>query len=447
MVKVSIIMPLYNAAKYLEECLQSVLGQTFSDFELICINDASTDATLEILRSFQKEDSRINILTNSERCGAAVSRNKGMSMASGRYLAFLDGDDIFDERMLEKAYCCIEANKADIVMYEYKHVPSVNIHHKIFRLHGKEYRDRYCSVPFSVKNHMPYEFLKWSFVPWNKLYSREFIISNKLEFQSLSCANDVFFVCMALMLAQRVIVLNDDKLMVYARFHSEPTRISFNRDPMCTYLAMQKVEEELIRRGAFGQLFQHFYLSAFFALRYAVEQTKDLDEAKKFYQFLQSDGIAGLRSLGQKYYWMLDEYIKSRLESFEQKSYESKWYLEENILKLYLEINAESVTKLFHKYMQSGSGIGIWGTGVNGKTLLEFCMEHQLEVEAVIDKNNEKWGEKLFGYEISRPEAVLDKIQVIVISAQFIYDSVMKEVQKSGKKIEVIDINQYLNII
>ena len=123
MSKMSVIMPLYNAEKYLEECLDSVMAQTFTDFELICVNDAATDATLEIAERFRAKDSRIKILNNDVRSGAAYARNKGMEDAQGEYLAFLDGDDIFDEGMLGAAYQTAIDCMADIVMYEYKHVP------------------------------------------------------------------------------------------------------------------------------------------------------------------------------------------------------------------------------------------------------------------------------------------------------------------------------------
>ena len=91
---ISIIMPLYNAARFLEESLESIRKQSFQDFELICINDASTDNTIQILQTFQIKDSRIKILSNDERRGAAFSRNRGMREAKGTYLSFLDGGDI-----------------------------------------------------------------------------------------------------------------------------------------------------------------------------------------------------------------------------------------------------------------------------------------------------------------------------------------------------------------
>ena len=117
--KISVIMPLYNAERYLEESLKSVLSQSLSDFELICINDGSTDNTLNILRTFQKEDNRIVVLENAQRQGAAYSRNKGIEAAKGKYLSFLDGDDIFEEEMLEAGYQAAFENAVDVVIYEY----------------------------------------------------------------------------------------------------------------------------------------------------------------------------------------------------------------------------------------------------------------------------------------------------------------------------------------
>ncbi|MCR4893075.1 MAG: glycosyltransferase, partial [Lachnospiraceae bacterium] len=100
---VSIVMPLYNAAKYLKDTLESVLTQRYSFFELICINDCSTDGTADLLDSYQKTDERIRVLNNDCRMGAGLSRNIGMKEAKGEFLAFWDGDDIFDEDYLFEA--------------------------------------------------------------------------------------------------------------------------------------------------------------------------------------------------------------------------------------------------------------------------------------------------------------------------------------------------------
>jgi len=124
MVNISIIMPLYNAEKYLEETLQSISMQKYKEYELICINDASTDGTIKILNKFCTLNNRIKILENRIHLGAANSRNRGIHAAKGKYITFFDGDDIFDEELLELSYKEIEKYNADVVMYEYMHVPS-----------------------------------------------------------------------------------------------------------------------------------------------------------------------------------------------------------------------------------------------------------------------------------------------------------------------------------
>ncbi len=101
--KISIVIPVYNVKRYLHQCLNSLLAQTFSDFELICVDDSSSDGSLEILQDFQKKDPRIQIL-NQQNQGAAIARNKGIDFASGEYLFILDSDDYFHLELLEKCY-------------------------------------------------------------------------------------------------------------------------------------------------------------------------------------------------------------------------------------------------------------------------------------------------------------------------------------------------------
>lgn len=99
---VSIITPVYNAAAFLNQTIDSVLGQTFTNFEYILINDKSTDNSLEILEAYQAKDSRIKVITLQENSGAAIARNTGLAAAAGRYIAFIDSDDTWHSEKLEK---------------------------------------------------------------------------------------------------------------------------------------------------------------------------------------------------------------------------------------------------------------------------------------------------------------------------------------------------------
>lgn len=444
--KISIIMPLYNAEKYLKETLESVQAQTFREFELICINDASTDSTMDILLEFQKKDEKIIVLSNEARSGAAYSRNKGIKVAKGEYLSFLDGDDIFEEEMLSVGYHSIKSNNVDVLMFEYKHVPSERIYHKEKIIHGANYVNSFCKTPFCIRKRESYEILNWHVAPWNKLYRKDFILSNQLMFQSLSCANDVYFVCMALFLAENVLVLEDERVMVYARDHFEPSRISFKRDPVCTYLAMEKVQQELIKRGIWGEVFRHYYCELLFTLVSALESTSDLAIACEFYTFLQQEGIRRLRALGGAYYEQIDEYIKSGMEQFENQSFDTYWYKNINVLGLYFERNKQQVIDLFQQYTCRGMNIAIWGMGINGKFLLDFCNKHHLKITAVVDTSSEKQGENILGYCVEAPERVYKNVQVIIISGRLISQSVLEMLGEKRKDFEIVDINEFFSI-
>lgn len=445
--KISVIMPLYNAGKYLEESLKSVLSQTLSDFELICINDASTDNTISILLAFQKEDDRIVVLENEKRQGAAYSRNRGIGIARGTYLSFLDGDDIFDETMLEAGYQAASGNAVDVVVFEFKHVLSDVIYQKEKVRHKKEYKNKFCQQPFRISEITPCEFLIFSSGPWNKLYKREFVMKQQLRFQTLSCSNDVYFVLMAMMLANRVLVLNDNKVMVYARDHFEPSRISFNRDPMCAYKAMEKLQEELIERGLFCELYEHFYLRLFFTLQCALKSTIDANTARNFYNYIKSQGISVLRKKGSEYYAKLAPYIKYLLGQFELMDFSTGWYEKIDVLELFMEEKADKVIGLFHRLAQEGKTTGVWGAGRNGSILLELCNRKQIYIDMVVDMNPEKQGKQIAGYTIQSPEQAYDKLQAVIVVGRTVGESVKQFLENKGIHINVIDMIEYLEIV
>lgn len=116
MPKISVIIPAYNAEKYISECLNSVLSQDFDDFEVLCVNDGSTDKTEEIINSFNNPKV---ILINQKNIGASISRKNGLEKAKGDYILFVDSDDILEEHTLKLVYENAIKNKSDIVYFKY----------------------------------------------------------------------------------------------------------------------------------------------------------------------------------------------------------------------------------------------------------------------------------------------------------------------------------------
>ena len=111
---ISVIMPVYNVEKYLKNSLNSILTQSFTDIEVICVNDESTDGSLEILKEFEQKDRRVKVINQKNR-GNGGARNTGLKHAKGEYVYFFDSDDALFPEALEKMYENITSNESDLV--------------------------------------------------------------------------------------------------------------------------------------------------------------------------------------------------------------------------------------------------------------------------------------------------------------------------------------------
>lgn len=179
MVKISVIMPVYNTAAYLRKSIESVLQQSMPNFELICVNDGSTDNSAEILSEYEKKDNRIIIINQSNK-GAGESRNVGLSQAKGDYLFFMDADDWIDEKFLEELYKSAESSKADIVETTKSYNCYANNRIELF--------DKRKAVGFKANG----IFFRRDVV-WDKLFRREFVNRYNIKFPNGLCHNDAFF--------------------------------------------------------------------------------------------------------------------------------------------------------------------------------------------------------------------------------------------------------------
>ena len=122
---VSVIIPVFNTSEFLRQCLDSVLGQTLRNIEVICVDDGSDDNSVEILREYEQKDERVRIILQ-ENAGGGAARNKGMDIARGKYLSFLDSDDFFEPKMLEEAYNKSERVGAEICVYKVRRYDNNN---------------------------------------------------------------------------------------------------------------------------------------------------------------------------------------------------------------------------------------------------------------------------------------------------------------------------------
>ena len=254
MPKISVILPIYNSEKYLEDCLVSIIGQSFSDIEIICINDGSTDNTYQIIDKYANSDSRF-IVVNQENKGAAVARNIGLELAKGEYVIILDSDDYFDKYMLEEFYNLAQKTKSDIVVSNSFSEDGITGEKKIPKHHLK--KQLLSENIFNYKQYYKYIFnfsVGWA---WDKFYKLDFIKKNDLKFQDLKSTNDVFFVFKSLICANNIAIL--DKPLITHRINL-CTQISSNRDksPMCFIDAIIAIKQELERQNIYDIVKQSF---------------------------------------------------------------------------------------------------------------------------------------------------------------------------------------------
>ena len=192
--KVSVVIPVYNAEKFIDRCLGTVCGQTLTDIEVIVVNDGSTDKTLEKLHLWANDDARI-IVVEQENRYAGAARNKGLSIATGEYLSFLDADDFFDLDMLDLMYSKAKSADADVVVCKSSHFDNATreIRPIDFSL---RYVDMDRSYSGSELGNVLFRFcVGW---PWDKMFRRSFVKQHELQFQDQRTTNDAYFVFMAL---------------------------------------------------------------------------------------------------------------------------------------------------------------------------------------------------------------------------------------------------------
>lgn len=205
MPKVSVIIPVYNVEKYLAKCLDSVINQTFKDIEIICIDDCSTDSSKDILLSYAKKDNRIKVFYNEVNSGLSYTRNIGIKNSSGKYIFFLDSDDMIIDNIFDMLYNCIENNNLDMLKYNYKRI----FENKNDEIQVQNNSENYNCI-MTGKKMFSKLIAEGDFqvaAPFN-MYRTKFLIENELYFYDKIFHEDNLFSFLCYMKAERVMNIN-----------------------------------------------------------------------------------------------------------------------------------------------------------------------------------------------------------------------------------------------
>ena len=245
---VSVIIPLYNCEKYLPQCLQSLQHQSQRNFEVIMVDDGSTDASIEICNKIQETDHRFHFYKQNHQF-AGAARNLGMSHAKGQYLLFLDSDDFFSEELIEKSYSTAIENDVDICVFGANFYDEQTS--KTHPMKGACDPDKCPSDKiFSLTNNSEHIFDFTTPAPWTKLFRRDFIEEKQIRFQTTLNANDVCFVLTAIAEARRICTIFHP-LVNYRINHGTSLQQTKDKDPTCICTALLGLQQELLHRDLY----------------------------------------------------------------------------------------------------------------------------------------------------------------------------------------------------
>lgn len=243
----SVVSPVYNGAKYLEPFLRSVQQQSFSHFELIMVDDGSTDSSIEIIKTYQKKDSRIHLIEQNHK-GAGSARNFGLSRAKGQYIIFLDCDDWFSEDFFKTMIDRIEADQSDIAICEF------------FIYNQQTGEMEKSAIPETGNQKIERTNLVFDIFapnPWTKLYRISFLKKNKLLFQEIPSCNDWSFAYTSLACAEKISVIR--KPLVYYRTKTTTSISSYRyKRTKDIVWAIKHLRQELKSRALFSQYKEGF---------------------------------------------------------------------------------------------------------------------------------------------------------------------------------------------
>lgn len=249
MKKVTFIIPVYNGKKRIKKCIDSVLNQTYKNIEIIVIDDGSKDGSYEFLQETYGEKNLPNLhFISKENEGVAKTRNKGILMAKGEYIAFVDQDDYLLETYLEEYMKKVEETDAEIVVGGYKRISDEGKVSRVEQLDSTEWAKMVVTAP------------------WAHVYKREFLLKHQIEFLSTGLGEDIYFNLLAYSYADKVCTIPSVSYMwvdnPVSVSNSKQNTISEKRSPL---FLLNELKEHLPKDNKLGNDFVEYYFVRYVA--------------------------------------------------------------------------------------------------------------------------------------------------------------------------------------
>ena len=308
MVKISVIIPVYNVEDYLKDCLDSIISQSFDDIEIICVDDGSEDLSLDILKSYQKQDSRIKIITQENK-GPGAARNRGLDISNGEYIYFMDSDDYLEDGALAEMIQISEDKNLDLLMFKL-----INFNNETGE---KDYN--YSNMPFLdnieketfTYNDFKDNIFKVDVTVYTKLFKRE-LISDKRFDEHLIHQDNLFYMDY-IFDAERIYFLN--KCLYHRRIRPNSIITSSGKKQCDVITVFNKLGQKLKDRKLYDDVKEDFFIYTINGLYYRYSLSKVYK--KEFYAKIREDIISKQEEyMNEIDFDKIDAYSKTLFDNF-----------------------------------------------------------------------------------------------------------------------------------
>lgn len=313
--RVSVIVPAYNSADNVRDCVLSITNQNLRDIEIVCVDDGSQDSTLDILSEISRDDSRIRVLTQPN-SGAGAARNLGIAAARGDWLAFVDSDDVLLPGALARLVSIGDREGSSLVVSDHLRKYEIGGEARTLRRHWTLRSELVQESGFVPLSALGFLYHLTSPEPWAKLYRAKFIEDCRLRFpEKLGRAEDIPFFIEALTMGDRISVLNE-ATYVYRVWHNEGVNAQFDSHPLAILDALSAVRKQLKKRGVYDLWhvdFQHFAAGQ---ILYALDQFSSFAGFRLFYQHAKNFAIDELDFKEAEFQGRMPFYSLDKLRKF-----------------------------------------------------------------------------------------------------------------------------------
>lgn len=408
---ISIIIPIFNVEQYIVECLESILSQTFCDYEIICIDDASTDMSYEILQKYIGENNTIKLLKNTQNRGLSYTRNRGLKEAKGKYIMFVDSDDMLQENSLEKIKALLEQySTVDIIYYDMeirnegkwaKEQPS-KIVTEIFEKNGEICTGQELFVCLQKKNLLIVEACR-------QIIKREFLDEEEITFyEGIYHEDNIFsFYC----------ALNANKV-VYVQ---EPFYIYRRRDSsIMSTMNLKRVQSFFI---VFIELWNYWKNGIWSKEIDWLFETYLCDIYKQFVSKVNYYPNESLKYFGNS----ADQFMYKLMASNKSPNYE------------YVKLSEEQIREL-----EKASNIVIYGAGTIGIEVVRFLQSKNIALERILVSDKQSNPDEILGVPISEfGENMIYENTIIIVAILKKNEKALVSVTKNLKKVTKAKIMLY----